>query len=71
MAGSEARKLLFDFFADCKQDGTAKIDFLAYDLDEPDVIATICGFGRQNVYAPSSTMPAAPCEGIEGSEAAT
>ncbi len=45
--GSGARRLTFDFLEECTQDRTARIDFFAYDLDEPDVIAAICGFGRQ------------------------
>jgi hypothetical protein len=38
---------LFDFIADCEKDATAKVDVLAYDLDEPDVIAAICRMGKQ------------------------
>lgn len=45
--GADARTQLFDFIADCEQDDTAKVDFFAYDLDEPDVIAAICRIGKQ------------------------
>lgn len=45
--GADARKRLFDFLDDCAADRSAKIDFFGYDLDEPDVIAAICGIGRQ------------------------
>src|SRR5207302_484441 len=45
--GGKARKLLFDFLAECRADATAKVDVFAYDLDEPDVIKAICDFGRQ------------------------
>jgi PLD-like domain len=45
--GADARKSLFAFLADCESDKTAKIDLLAYDLDEPDAIAAICKFGKE------------------------
>jgi len=45
--GAGARKALFDFFDRCRRDKSAKIDVFAYDLDEPDVIAAICEFGRE------------------------
>jgi hypothetical protein len=45
--GADARVLLLDFIDDCRKDATAKVDVFAYDLDEPDVIAAICEFGKQ------------------------
>ena len=45
--GADARAALFDFIADCESDARAKIDVYAYDLDEPDVIAAICRFGKK------------------------
>jgi hypothetical protein len=45
--GAGARKALFDFLDRCRRDKTAKIDVFAYDLDEPDIIAAICEFGRE------------------------
>jgi phosphatidylserine/phosphatidylglycerophosphate/cardiolipin synthase-like enzyme len=45
--GAGARAALFDFLADCEKDTSAKIDVFAYDLDEPDVIASICRMGKQ------------------------
>jgi phosphatidylserine/phosphatidylglycerophosphate/cardiolipin synthase-like enzyme len=45
--GAEARKALFDFIANCEQDGKALVDIFAYDLDEPDVIAALCRIGKQ------------------------
>jgi hypothetical protein len=45
--GADARVLLLDFLEDCKNDKTAKVDLFAYDLDEPDVIAAICQFGKE------------------------
>ncbi len=45
--GADARKHLFAFIDECKQDAQSKVDVLAYDLDEPDVIQAICDFGKQ------------------------
>jgi hypothetical protein len=45
--GADARVLLLEFLEDCKNDKTAKVDLFAYDLDEPDVIAAICQFGKE------------------------
>jgi len=45
--GADARVLLLDFLEDCQKDKTAKVDLFAYDLDEPDVIAAICQFGKE------------------------
>ena len=45
--GAGARRALFDFIADCQRDVRSKVDVFAYDLDEPDVISAICGFGKQ------------------------
>jgi len=45
--GAEARKALFDFIADCDADKRCRVDVFAYDLDEPDVIAAMCRFGRE------------------------
>jgi phosphatidylserine/phosphatidylglycerophosphate/cardiolipin synthase-like enzyme len=45
--GADARKDLFAFIDDCRQDKTAKVDVFAYDLDEPDVIAAICQMGKE------------------------
>ena len=46
--GAGARAQLFAFIDDCRNDKTCKVDVFAYDLDEPDVIAAICEFGREN-----------------------
>jgi hypothetical protein len=45
--GADARKALMEFIDDCKKDNHARIDVFAYDLDEPDVIAALCQFGRE------------------------
>lgn len=45
--GAGARKALFDFLDRCRNDKSARVDVFAYDLDEPDVIAAICEFGRE------------------------
>ncbi len=45
--GADARRTLFEFIADCRNDRQCKVDVFAYDLDEPDVIAAICDLGRQ------------------------
>src|SRR5262249_53303840 len=45
--GADARVQLFDFISDCEKDTSAKVDVFAYDLDEPAVIAAICGMGKQ------------------------
>jgi hypothetical protein len=45
--GAGARAQLFAFIDDCKNDKSCKVDVFAYDLDEPDVIAAICQFGRE------------------------
>jgi phosphatidylserine/phosphatidylglycerophosphate/cardiolipin synthase-like enzyme len=45
--GAGARQALFDFLDQCRADKSARIDVFAYDLDEPDVIAAICEFGRE------------------------
>jgi hypothetical protein len=44
--GADAREELFAFIEDCKRDTNAQVDVLAYDLDEPDVIAAICDLGK-------------------------
>jgi phosphatidylserine/phosphatidylglycerophosphate/cardiolipin synthase-like enzyme len=45
--GAGAREQLFAFLDDCKSDASCKVDVYAYDLDEPDVVAAICQFGRE------------------------
>jgi phosphatidylserine/phosphatidylglycerophosphate/cardiolipin synthase-like enzyme len=45
--GGDAHKQLFDFIAECDADNSAKMDVLAYDLDEPDVIKAFCNWGKQ------------------------
>jgi hypothetical protein len=45
--GAGARKALFDFLEHCRGEKTVSIDVFAYDLDEPDVIAAMCEFGRE------------------------
>ena len=45
--GAGARAQLFAFIDDCKNDKSCKVNVFAYDLDEPDVIAAICQFGRE------------------------
>jgi phosphatidylserine/phosphatidylglycerophosphate/cardiolipin synthase-like enzyme len=45
--GRDARKHLFAFIDDCRKDKTAKVDVFAYDLDEPDVVAALCEFGKE------------------------
>jgi hypothetical protein len=45
--GAGARERLFAFIDDCKGDTSCKVDVFAYDLDEPDVVAAICQFGRE------------------------
>jgi phosphatidylserine/phosphatidylglycerophosphate/cardiolipin synthase-like enzyme len=45
--GADARKALMEFIDDCNKDNHARIDVFAYDLDEPDVIAAACRFGRE------------------------
>jgi phosphatidylserine/phosphatidylglycerophosphate/cardiolipin synthase-like enzyme len=45
--GAGARQALFDFLADCRNDKQCKVDVFAYDLDEPDVVAAICEFGKE------------------------
>lgn len=45
--GAGARKTLFDFIEDCRSDRRCKVDVFAYDLDEPDVVAAICEFGKE------------------------
>jgi hypothetical protein len=63
--GADARVQLFDFLADCEKDTTAQVDVFAYDLDEPDVIASICRMGKQGRLravldnAPLHTKPGA------------
>jgi phospholipase D-like protein len=44
--GADAYLQLFAFLADCEQDASCQVDMLAYDLDEPDVIAAVCRMGR-------------------------
>jgi phosphatidylserine/phosphatidylglycerophosphate/cardiolipin synthase-like enzyme len=44
--GADARTRLFAFLADCENDKQCKVDVLAYDLDEPDVVAALCRLGR-------------------------
>jgi PLD-like domain len=45
--GGDAHKRLFDFIAEIDKDATAQISVFAYDLDEPDVIAAFCRWGKQ------------------------
>jgi hypothetical protein len=45
--GAGARKALFDFLDDCRNDKSCKVDVFAYDLDEPDVVAAICEIGKE------------------------
>jgi hypothetical protein len=45
--GAGARAQLFAFLDDCRNDKTCQVDVFAYDLDEPDIIAAICEFGRE------------------------
>ena len=45
--GADARRQLFDFLTDCANDKKARVDVFAYDLDEPDIIRAICGFGKE------------------------
>jgi phosphatidylserine/phosphatidylglycerophosphate/cardiolipin synthase-like enzyme len=45
--GADARVLMQKFIDDCRNDKSAKVDVFAYDLDEPDVVAAICAFGRE------------------------
>ncbi len=45
--GADARTALFDFLAECEQDKEALVDVFAYDLDEPDIIASICTMGAE------------------------
>jgi PLD-like domain len=45
--GAGARAQLFAFIEDCRNDKTCQVDVFAYDLDEPDIIAAICEFGRE------------------------
>jgi phosphatidylserine/phosphatidylglycerophosphate/cardiolipin synthase-like enzyme len=45
--GAGGREQLFAFIDDCRNDKTCKVDVFAYDLDEPDVVAAICEFGRE------------------------
>jgi hypothetical protein len=45
--GAGARAQLFAFIDDCRNDKTCQVDVFAYDLDEPDIIAAICEFGRE------------------------
>lgn len=45
--GADARQKLLDFITDCKNDSSAQVNVFAYDLDEPDIIAAICAFGKQ------------------------
>jgi hypothetical protein len=45
--GAGARKALVDFIDDCRRDKGCRVDIFAYDLDEPDVVAAICQFGRE------------------------
>jgi hypothetical protein len=42
--GYTARKLLFDFLAECKQPGV-RLDVFAYDFDEPDVLQALVDLG--------------------------
>jgi hypothetical protein len=44
--GADAREELFAFIEDCERDTNAQVDVLAYDLDEPVVIAAICDLGK-------------------------
>jgi hypothetical protein len=45
--GGGARKVVFEFLEHCRTEKSAKLDVFAYDLDEPDIIARICEFGRE------------------------
>jgi phosphatidylserine/phosphatidylglycerophosphate/cardiolipin synthase-like enzyme len=45
--GAGARKALFGFLDDCRSDKGCKVDVFAYDLNEPDVVAAICEFGKE------------------------
>jgi phosphatidylserine/phosphatidylglycerophosphate/cardiolipin synthase-like enzyme len=45
--GAGARAALFDFIGDCESDKSARVNVFAYDLDEPDIVAAICRFGKE------------------------
>ena len=45
--GSDARRQVADFLADCERDTEARVSVFAYDLDEPDIIAAICRIAKQ------------------------
>ncbi len=45
--GASARRQVFKFLDECTKDTSCKVDVLAYDLDEPDVVKTICAFGKR------------------------
>lgn len=45
--GADAREALFAFLKDCETDTKALVNVFAYDLDEPDVIASICRMGKE------------------------
>ena len=43
--GGGARRLLFDFLADCLADKDARLDVFAFQLDEPDIATMLCRLG--------------------------
>jgi phosphatidylserine/phosphatidylglycerophosphate/cardiolipin synthase-like enzyme len=43
--GFHARKLIFGFLDECRQEAGVTLDVFAYDLDEPDFVRTLEGFG--------------------------
>lgn len=45
--GFEARDLLFNFIADAFADADLTLDVMAYDLNEPDIVAALERFGRR------------------------
>jgi len=45
--GGGARRLLFDFLTECVADKSARVDVIAFDLDEPDIVAMLCRLGRR------------------------
>jgi hypothetical protein len=45
--GGGARRLLFDFLSECLADKSARVDVIAFALDEPDIVSMLCRFGRR------------------------
>lgn len=54
--GSNARKLVFDFLKECKEDASINVDVFVYDFDEPDIINTLCDMSsRVRVFQDNSS----------------